>query len=256
MAWSLVEVNSAAEVSSVETVTVAEQSLHLELGDIICGGAFWNGGSTTVGIASTVPNNALTMFDVVSGPTGRKFGAIGWGVVTTHDEASVMRVTFGAARDYVALIVMQFRPTAGNTVSLVAGPSSGNGNSAAVLSGNISPNGSELLVFAGASHRETGFGGTMQIADATPDGTTALFAYGTACYSFFGSNQSNIHSQATAGDIENWVIDILALNSAAAGGTEVDVAAGLEQAVAVQETPTVSAIQSLFDVRKHVKMIF
>jgi hypothetical protein len=41
-----------------------------------------------------------------------------------------------------------------------------------------------------------------------------------------------------------------------AGATPVEVDAGLEEAVAVQEAPTVSAIQSLFTQRKHVKMIF
>jgi len=217
MAWTYVAEAEGYSYSSVSTLD-AGSTLHLEVGDVLCIYAGYMGASTTVAVATTAPADSFTM-QTVNQYSTRNGACIGHVVVGTHNESATIRVTLGAARTAVAFVVMQYRPDAGDEISLVAGPgsaSSGSGNTP--QSQNISPQGTDLLVFAGMYNAAgMGYGTSFQIGDTAADGYNESNRCG-ACYSLFTSTQSNIHGQATFGDNDSWTADIIALGSAAAAG--------------------------------------
>lgn len=254
MAWTYVA-STFAYVYASGTSVDAEASLHIEVGDVLVISVGSYGADTTVAVATTVPNDSFTMLTHNSGT--RALHAMGWVVVGTHDEAAVIRATLGEARSKLCFSVLQFRPDAGDSISLAAGNYTGTGTGIDLQSGNISPVGGDLLVVSGGYIRDCGSpSNNCQIGDVSRDGQQMSANSEGLWYKLYTSDQTNIHGQASSNDSDEWHCDIIALESAAAGGTPVEVAAGLEEAVAVQNTPAISAIQSLFDVRKHVKMIF
>jgi pimeloyl-ACP methyl ester carboxylesterase len=198
-------------------------TLHLEIGDVLVVGVSWGGASSTVAAATTAPADSFTML-ATSNYSTRDYHALGYVVIGTADAAATIRATMGTSVGNVWINVMQFRPDAGDTISLVAGPSAGSaGSGSSVQSGNISPAGADLLAFAGAHNAAGVTFANEQIGDSAAAGYIRNQRSG-AWYQLYTSNQTNIHGQATFGDNDSWVCDILALESAAAGGLSIPVA--------------------------------
>jgi hypothetical protein len=217
MAWAHVADQSGYRYDSGSTLDAAG-TLHLEVGDVLCIYTGWMGATTTVAVATTAPADSFTMQTVNQYGT-RNGGCIGHVVVGTHNASATIRVTLGAARAAMAFTVMQFRPDAGDEISLVAGPASAsNGGSNTPQTANMSPSGTDLLLFAGAYNAAgMGYGTSHQIGDVNDDGALDSNRC-TGFYRLVTSDQTNIHGQCTYGDVDSWTADMIALESAAAAG--------------------------------------
>jgi lysophospholipase L1-like esterase len=207
---------ASASGTNTGTQIDCSSTLNLAVGDILVAAIAWQTGVSTVGIATTAPADSFTMLATANYIT-RDYQALGYVVVGTANAAATIRATMGTSRESY-LSVLQFRPDAGETITLEAGPSAGSAGSGSLLqSGNISPTGNDFVVVA-AGHNAAGFPLTgEQIADAAAAGYVRNGKAGI-WYSFFTANQTAIHGQASFADNDSWVCDILAIKSAGEAG--------------------------------------
>jgi hypothetical protein len=216
MSWTFIASTSGYNITG--TTVDTDDTLHLEVGDVVIANLSWAAGASTIGIATTLGDDAFTLQSTVNYST-RNFMALGHVVIGVHNETATLRGTLATAQNNLILTVMQFRPDAGETVSVVAGPSpASNGSGSAPITGNISPTGDDLLVFAGVQNAAGVTSSNEQIADAVAAGYVRR-SRGSIFYSLFTASQTNIHAQSTFGDDDSWVTDILALASTAPAPT-------------------------------------
>lgn len=216
---ALTYVAAAAGYSYASTTTLdVSSTLHVEVGDVLVGAAAWDGGDSTIAVATSAPADSWTMLTKCTPPIPGTYQSMGYVQIGTHNASATIRATLGTSRGTVTLIVFQFRPDVGDTMSLAAGPSGAGGNSGSTpTSGNISPTLTDGVA-VGASYNRSGLANANeQIADSAATGITRSNR-GSLYYTQFTTSQSNIHAQSTFGDNDGWVCDIFALEFAAAGG--------------------------------------
>ncbi len=198
------------------TTLDCSSTLHVEIGDLLVGvGCNYNGNSTFA-MASTVPDNSFTMLtrlnntDIVA--------AVGYVVVSVHDVAATFRLTNGTARTYRSFIVMQFRPDAGDTVSIDGVQAIASGSSGTPQSGDIDTvAGDELLIGTVAENGPTGMS-ERQLGDVAADGFVQCSGnWVSEFYRITADAQTGIHAQA-ATDNNRWVCGIVGFKSVAGGG--------------------------------------
>lgn len=92
-------------------------SLNVVAGDLlVCWVCNETGASTySVGSVSGSPPNTFT-FDAGDAIANSVFGQMGYLLTAAADAAATFRCTWGTARDFRRLIVMQFRPVLGSSV--------------------------------------------------------------------------------------------------------------------------------------------
>jgi hypothetical protein len=222
MAWAFVAAVDGTNTLSGTTLDCSS-ALNISAGDLIVAAGSWEGGVSDASIAVTDASNAMTMLTVASG--GGNYLRIGYKIAADANAAATFRLTLGTARAYRFFQVLQFRPDAGETVTLDAGPSPATATSTACQSGNISTTGDDEIVIA-FEKQYTGqcTESAWQIADANADGQAARENLAYAWYKAFTSAQSNIHGQLTFSVSSAWLCDIVAFKSAAAGGLSIPVA--------------------------------
>ena len=194
-------------------------SLNVAANDVLVGAAGWASATTLATIAETGGGNALEMFDVVANTNtwlrmGRKIGA---GANNT-----TWRLTTDSL-PYRYFCVMQFRPDAGETITLDAGPSAGTGSSTAPQSGNINTSGTDEIIIGALSCFDYTTVTSELVADGAATGAVDVGAAGEILLGmwykiFTGDPGDAIHAQATLGDAFNWCADIVAIKSVAAAG--------------------------------------
>ena len=201
------------------TVLNCGTSLDIQAGDLIVAHACWEGGTTTVAI-SDGGSNALTMEDVVAGST--IWTAMGYKLAGVANAAATFTLTLGAARTYRDILVLQFRPDSGETVTKVAGPSSAVGSSNTPLSSTISPAGTDLVVVGGVGHYDYNESNWL-IGGVSADGYRwpGQPYFSGIWYKIYSSSQSSIAAQCTLGGSAAWACNILAFNSVGAAGPPV-----------------------------------
>ena len=216
MAWTYVASTKGYSLAAVSTYD-SDDTLNLAIGDVLCIYVGWGGATTTVAVATDAAADDFTM-QTVNQYSTRNGGCIGNVVVGTADATANIRVTLGAERGTLSFVVYQFRPDAGDEVTLVAGPGSANaGSGNAPQSANISPDGTDLLCYAGAYNAAGVQQTSEQIGDEAADGSLDSNRL-TGWYTIYDSSQTDIHAQCTFGDNDSWTCDIIALESAAGGG--------------------------------------
>jgi hypothetical protein len=149
---------------------------------------------------------------------------MGYKIGATANGTATVRATLDAARTYRFLVVMQFRPDAGDTVAYDAGDSPANGLDTACQTGNISTTGDdEVVVSFYKQYSGTRTVSNVQIADAAADGQKEDGVNYNALmwYKLFTATQSNIHGQLTFNTSARWLADIVAFKSTAAGGATI-----------------------------------
>lgn len=217
MAWTYVAQVEGGSYGDTNAMT-ADSTLHVEVGDVLIGVLGWRCASATtdgMDIGSGVDN--FTML-AQSADDQDDYLSLGYVVVGTHNETATVRGTFSTAAGIVCLLVMQFRPDAGETITLAAGPSPATAASGTnPTSGNISPAGSDLLAWGGIRLRNEGSFSEHQIATTAADGyrNHAGLAYCAIWYKLFTANQTGIAAECTTGG-GKYVIDVAALSSASA----------------------------------------
>ena len=213
-------------VSGSGTEVSCSGALDIAAGDLLVAVAKWDGVSTTVGIADgSDSSNAFTMLDVVQVSTDM-CSAMGYKIAATLKNASTLKMTLGAARAHALVAVMQFRPDAGDTVTLEA---SGTANDNYVVdehtvsSDQISPVGDDLCVVGGVGNYLRALS-AQSIGDA---GATGIIehdnGYGSIWYTLFTASQTGIDADVTLANTDRSIINILAFKSSAASTGAVNV---------------------------------
>jgi hypothetical protein len=199
-------------------------SLNVADGDVLVAWCKYEGaGAATMAVAKSTgsPANTFTF-----NATDRKdhsnndlSGGFGYLLSAAADATATFRLTLGAARVYRRLIVMQFRPDAGETVTRDTG-NSAQGSATTVASGAITTTGTDEIVCGGygeylaatTTSELVNAGAAIEPA-ASPQGSytscwyrilTATFVAGQATASFVGGGE--------------WVCAAIALKSEAAVG--------------------------------------
>lgn len=242
---ALTFVANAYAYSYASTTTLdASGTLHVEVGDILVGAVAWDGGDSTIAVATTAPADSWTMLTKCTPAIPGTYQSMGYVVVGTHNATATIRATLGTSRGTVTLIVFQFRPDSGDTISLAAGPNGGAANSGSTqTSGNISPSLTDGVV-VGASYNRAGVANANeQIADSAATAVTRSNR-ASLYYTLFTSDQTNIHAQSTFGDNDSWVCDVIAIESAAASGGTDALAGGVASVV----TPTIQFYRNRYPI--------
>jgi hypothetical protein len=210
--------SAAADNWTNGTTLDCTTSLNVAAGDLLVAVAGFQ--TTSRGITSiqaTSGNaNAMTITGVITSST--QFLSMAYKISADANATATFRLTLDGASNQPSIVVMQFRPDSGDTVTLDAGPADGTGQSSALLTASFSTTGTDEVVIAGRyKHYDTA--GTFQIADANADGSAGAGGELDAFlwYSIFTSAQTNIHAQEDV-DYAYWATSALAFKSVAAGG--------------------------------------
>lgn len=210
--WTGEEENSAGTTLDGAVV------LNIAAGDFLIGFCKWETSTSTIAL-SDGGSNGFTMFAVVKHATSNMWISIGYKLAATANATATITMTTGSSVGYRAFGVLQFRPDAEETVSLDAGPSTGQGTTAAIQSGDINTAGTDEVIFAGTGTYSANTPASPLIADAAADGGDgANNNYSYTWYKIFTGAQTGVHAQVTASGAMSWICDVLAFKSVAAGG--------------------------------------
>lgn len=193
-------------------------SLNVAAGDLLI--ALWGcyNDPGAVSIADTDGStNSFTMLTTAN--SGALYTGIGYVLSATADATATFRLTFGTSRGYTGFIVYQFRPDAGETVSLDTSGASAAGSSTTPQSANFTTTGDDEVAVATLylSNGKT-WNDNREIGDVACDGYTDPRIEHHGWYKIFAATQSGIHAQANMGASDTWLIDVASFKSAAAAG--------------------------------------
>jgi len=143
----------------------------------------------------------------------------GYNLNAEANASATFRVTIAASSYRVSLIVYQFRPAAGETVALDAGPSGAGGSSTAPQSGALTTIAASSVVFGmiSAGSSPISYSDPL-IAGSAPDRSDTT-AYALAEYTAFTSTQTGIRASATLAESKAWAAQAVSFSITSSGGS-------------------------------------
>ena len=222
MAFSFIASAIAQNDAGSATTLDCTSSLNLNTGDVVVAISAWEG-STTSTVAETGGGNSLTMATLQN--DGSNWLQFAYSLSTTANATSTFRQTLAAGQVIRRILVLQFRPTAGSTVSLDAGPSNGSGNGTAITSGNITTTGTDEIVCGGMNAFD--YSTTISnrnIGGSAADGSAVdAVANKLICcisYKIYSSTQTNINAQFTTSASNLWLGQIIGFKAIVAASAD------------------------------------
>lgn len=207
MAFSFIAlVSGSADASG--TGHDATASLNVQAGDLLVAWCkYEGGGSTSIAVAknSGSPANTFT-FDGGDFITAATCSSFGYLLAAEADASATFRMTLGTSKTFRVLMVLQFRPDAGTTVTK-DGSSGATATSTAPNSGNFTTTGNDGVVVGayGESSAEVtsaeqinGVGATEPSGSPIPGGQTSVW------YRILSAPFSGGASSATLGFAQLW----------------------------------------------------
>lgn len=216
-----ITVIASAEAINDGTGTTLDTStsLNLATGDCVAVSCKHEGTADgTSSVAEDGGGNACTKGTVVNHANGDLNGFFAYNLNCTADAAAVFRLTT-ASRAFRAIIVYQFRPDAGDVVTLDA-QNTGQGTSTTPASGTITTTGTDEIAFGMYCQYANITLSSRQIngvaADAFEDASTSDFSvwYRILTATFSGGNASASQTPTDA-----WICNTIAFKSEAAAET-------------------------------------
>lgn len=205
------------EASTAATVDTST-TLNIQDGDVLVFAVgYAKSSAQAVSVAETDgTSNPATM---LTETTNYERVLFGYNLNASANASATFRVTIAESSYRVSLIVYQFRPAAGETIALDAGPSGATGSSTAPQSGTLTTIAAATLVFgmisAGAS--PVSYSDPL-IAGSAPDRSDTT-AYALAEYTAFTSTQTNIRASATLADSKAWAAQVVSFSVTPDGGS-------------------------------------
>ena len=206
--------------TDVGTTLDCSGALNVAAGDLLVAAVHWDSTASTPSIADTAAGNSMTMQPAIEGSIYVDV-AIGYKIAADANSTSTFRFTLSNEADTRGIVVFQFRPDAGETVTKDAGEAGSTADNNTPQTGNISTTGDdEVVVGAIAAYSTTGWS-EAEINDEAVDGEggddTGNYWMHLG-YKVFTEPKSDIHYQAVQSTTRLWAADIIAFKSAAAGG--------------------------------------
>lgn len=205
---------STASGASGDTST----TLNIQAGDVLIGMYGWRAATDVSNLLMAQTDgstNAMSLLAQVH--SASHSGVIGYKIAASAASGVTFRVSHTESVAYRTWIVYQFRPDAGETVTLDATATPGQANSTAPLSGAINTTGADCVAVGFVSKYALRTTSSQMIAGAVPGGTT-LYDYASACYSIFTETQSSITAAATLATSTLWIEQFAAFKSEGGGG--------------------------------------
>lgn len=198
------------------TVQDCTSSLNVAAGDLLVAViGFRTTARGITSIADTVGGNTMTLTAVFPDSDSDQFMAMGYKIGAAANATATFRLTLDGEALKPSIVVLQFRPDAGDTVSLDTGPSDNIGTGSTLQTDDFSTTGDDEVVVCGKEAANSGSADT-QIADAASDGAYSPAQNDIAgWYKLFTSTQSNIHGQQAIG-YAHWTCAALSFKSVAA----------------------------------------
>lgn len=185
-------------------------TLNVAAGDLLIAHCEHDGTTTTFAVAkdSGSPANAFT-FDAVN-QIEASFNdleiAQGYVLSAAADATATFRLTVGAARTFRRVLVLQFRPSAGDTVTKDGDGNKAQGNSTAPNSGNFSTTGTDEVVVGGYgdySAQNTSSEQINSVAAIEPTGSPQSFT--SVWYRILTATFTGGAASATLGGAGDWL---------------------------------------------------
>jgi|GEM_PF-4840892 len=163
--------------SGSDTTIATSSTLNVATGDLLVAIVRWDGADTTVSIQSGASENEFTM-EATEINDSQAFGVVGGYVLEGDANATAtITATFGAARTYRWIIVLQFRPDSGETVSKDAGPAYNERSDDYAESGDVTTTGTDVVCVGMEGVYSAG---TIFNSNVTFDGNAATGTYSEA----------------------------------------------------------------------------
>ncbi len=225
MAFTFIAWASNASDSTSATTIDTTTALNVAAGDLLITWAKHEGAPTTVAIADSVSGNSHTLDagDKVNHTNGDLSATFGYVLSATADASFTGRATFGAARPFRSIIVAQFRPDSGETVTKDTS-ATGQGNGTAVQSGTYTTSGTDVVAMGGYGEYVAATSSSHQINGVAADAVRKTDVthgnnFTAAWYRILSSTFTNGRSTCTAGSSGDWIGNGIAFKSVASGTT-------------------------------------
>lgn len=208
---------SGSAVATLDTTS----SLNVAAGDLLVALVKHEGATTSLAVAKTTGGNAHTFDagDKVTHSNTDLEGSFGYVLSATADATFTGRFTLGAARTFVSLIIHQFRPDAGETVSKDTS-NTGQGNGTTPTSGNVTTTGTDEAGLGGYCEYVGNASSAHQINGVNADGVTTTNPtanFTAAWYRLLTATFAGGHANCT-NSTGDWICNVIAFKSVAAAG--------------------------------------
>lgn len=192
-------------------------SLNVAAGDALVAWVCNETGTSTYAVAKSAgsPANSFT-FDAGDAIANNVFGSLGYLLNASADATATFRATWGTSRDIRRIIVMQFRPTAGSTVTKDTS-AKGTGLGTASSSGNITTTGTDEIVCGGSDLFNSGATTLEKINAVAADGVSRQSA-ASIWYRILTGTFAAAPAICTQAISDSWICGVIALKITAGGG--------------------------------------
>ena len=203
-------VNTAADTTLATSAT-----LNVAAGDVlVCWAAHESGAASGLAV-SDGGSNSFTMEAETT--TSDEYGAFGVVLVASANATATFTASFGASVAYRNLIVMQFRPDAGETVAADQ-KNTGTGDSDAALSGAITTTGTDEVVLGAVKCDGNTTSTDEAIGGTAADGVERSGQLASMWYRILTGTAASIAATRTLTS-SPWVCNIFSVKSTATGST-------------------------------------
>lgn len=216
MAFSFVGSANGYSSSAAGTSWDCPTSLDIQEGDLLVAVFGWRGGALTNLLISDDDGttNALTnLSETLSAFHG---GRMAYRIAATASTGSIIRVSHTESVPYRRLLIFQFRPDAGETVSFIGDVASTQANTTAPLSNALSATGDDLLFIGGVTVYQARVM-SAGVFDSVPADGELVNTYGSAFYKMYSSDQTDINAGCTLATAGNWIAMEMAFSSSGSG---------------------------------------
>lgn len=220
MAWSLVDYAVGDYWSTASTLDTTD-SLNVAAGDLLVAYVGFDTTSRAISSIQATSGNANAMTVSSISNINTTYGAIAYKINADANATATFRLTLDGTANQPGIVVMQFRPDSGDTVTLDSGPSGTTGTSETPTSASFNTAGTDEVVVCGRyAHYKTG-----SAQKVGSDNADAAYSSGTeidvsAWYKILNATKSGITCQETIG-YADWVCDYLAFKATAPAGGSV-----------------------------------
>jgi hypothetical protein len=199
-------------------------SLNVVAGDRLVAWVAFEDNNFTVSSVGAKSGNVNTMtVRATNNSASRIYGAMAYKIAADQNATATFRGTLSDSLTWAncRIVVMQFRPDAGDTVAVDdLDDAPGTGSSSTALSGTIDTTGNDEVVIGASSSWDAGAPTSEKIGGTNADGAVDITGgdSGGMWYRILTEAASTIAAQATVPNT-NWVCNIISFKSAPVGGS-------------------------------------
>jgi hypothetical protein len=226
------------------TSLACASTLNVAAGDLIVAFPSWEDGTGGTLGCSDSGSNVCTMTAELGSSSSLAYFAFGYKISASANATATFVFTNATTRPARSIIVLQFRPDAGETVSLdpsTSNPSTAAGSGQALQSGDMTTAGTDTVVIGAGKHYNYGTWSSEQIGDTAADGrvqSNRPEVLTETWYRILTGGMSAGHAQVSTTSTSNeWVCGVIAFKAVSGGSaavtgtatasiTEADVVAG------------------------------